>query len=95
MKRYVSLFQFTRQGVTALNKSTGRAAAFRKLAEKAGVKVEAQYWLVGAYDGLLILSAKSERDALQQLARLARAGNVRTQTFQALTADEFSAVVGK
>lgn len=95
MTRYVSLIRFTEQGARAISKSTNRAAAFRKAAEKAGVRVEAQYWTVGAYDGLLILSAANERQALRQLAQLARTGNVRSETLQALTANEFKAVVGR
>ena len=55
MSRYISLIRFTEQGALALKQSTDRAAAFHKAAEKAGVKVEAQYWTVGAYDGVLIL----------------------------------------
>ncbi|MBI3853670.1 MAG: GYD domain-containing protein [Verrucomicrobia bacterium] len=95
MIRYVSLIRFTEQGARAIQKSASRAAAFREAAAKAGVKVEAQYWTVGAFDGLLILSADNERQALQQLARLAEAGNVRTETLRALTADEFAATVSK
>lgn len=73
-----------------MGKSTTRAAAFRKAAEKAGVVVEAQYWTVGSYDGVLILSAKNSDAALRQLAVLAEAGNVRTQTLQAFDAEEFA-----
>ena len=68
----------------------GTAAA---VAAKAGVKVEGQYWTVGAYDGVLILSAEKESDALRLLVALAAAGNVETETMQALTAPEFEALV--
>ena len=92
MSRYISLIRFTEQGARALKKSTSRAAAFRKAAAKAGVKVEAQYWTVGAYDGVLILSADTEEQALRSLTTLAAAGNVRTETMQAVGADKFSAI---
>ena len=92
MSRYISLIRFTEQGAHALKKSTDRAAAFRKAATKAGVKVEAQYWTVGAYDGVLILGADDEKKALRCLTELASAGNVRTETMQAFGANEFSAI---
>lgn len=95
MARYVSLVRFTEQGARAIKKSTRRAQAFRKAAEKAGVKVEAQYWTVGAYDGIMILSADQEEKVLQLITSLATAGNVRTESLRALDETEFTALVGK
>ncbi len=95
MARYVSLVRFTEQGARAIKQSTRRAQAFRKAAEKAGVKVEAQYWTVGAYDGVMILSADQEEKVLQLITSLATAGNVRTESLRALDETEFTALVGK
>ena len=95
MRRYVSLLRFTEQGAKAINKSTARAREFAEAAAKAGVKVEGQYWTLGAYDGLLIMSAEDENDALRLLAALAVAGNVETETMAAFDAQEFAAIVGK
>ena len=92
MKRYISLLRLTEQGSKAINQSTARAQAFAKAAAKAGVKLEAQYWTVGAYDGVLILSAEKESDALRLLVSLAAAGNVETETMQAFNAAEFEAI---
>lgn len=94
MARYVSLLKFTEQGAKAIKKSTARAHDFKSLAEKAGVKVAAQYWTVGRFDGVLILEG-NEQSALRVLAELAALGNVRTQTIQAFTDQEFEAIVGK
>ena len=94
MARYVTLIRFTPQGVKNIKQSPARGAAFRKAAEKAGVKVEAQLWTVGAYDGILILNATSETKALGAIAKLAAVGNVSTQTLQAFDAREFAAIVG-
>jgi len=93
MARYVSLLRFTPQGVKNLKQSPARAAAFCKVAEKAGVQVEAQLWTAGAYDGILILSAASEVKALNAIARLVATGNVSTETLQAFDAKEFAAIV--
>src|SRR4051812_20820843 len=95
MVRYVSLIQFTEKGAAAIGKSPFRAAAFRKAAEKAGVKVEAQYWTMGSADGLLIISAENETAALRSLASLMKDGNVRTETMLALDADQFETVSSK
>ena len=95
MVRYISLLRFTAQGVKNLKQSPARAAAFCKTAEKAGVKVEAQFWTVGAYDGILILNATSEFKALNAIARLVATGNVSTETLQAFDTKEFAAIVGR
>lgn len=95
MARYVSLLRFTPQGVRNIKKSPARAAAFQKAAEKAGVKVEAQFWTTGAYDGVLILSAANDTKALSVIAALAASGNVSTRSLQAFDAKEFKAIVGR
>jgi uncharacterized protein with GYD domain len=95
MAKYISLLRFTEQGAKDLKKSTNRAHHFDKIAAKAGVKIEGQYWTLGAYDGVLIISADSEHKALQCLSQLASHGSVRTETMQAFMDDEFDAILGK
>jgi uncharacterized protein with GYD domain len=95
MVRYLALLRFTEQGIKVINKSTARASAFSEAAAKAGVKVEAQYWTTGEYDGALILSANDEASALRCIAALAAAGDVRPETLRALDAREFEAIAGK
>ena len=95
MPKYISLLKFTEQGAKAIKKSTGRAHDFNAAAAKAGVKVEAEYWTVGRFDGVLILSGPNEQSVLRVLADLAALGNVRTQTLQAFNDQEFDAIVGK
>jgi uncharacterized protein with GYD domain len=95
MNHYLTLLRFTEQGARSLEKSTARAAAFREAATKVGARVEAQYWTTGAYDGVIILSAEDETKALQCLAALAAAGNVRTETLKAFDASQFKAITAK
>jgi uncharacterized protein with GYD domain len=93
MARYISLLRFTEQGAKNMKKSTTRAHDFDKVAAKAGVKVEGQYWTMGKYDGVLILTADSEAKVLHMLTLLAALGNVRTNTMQAFVDKEFDAIV--
>ena len=95
MARYIALLKFTEQGAKDLKKSTTRAHNFDKLAAKAGVKVEGQYWTLGRYDGVLILSADSESKVLRVLTELAALGNVRTQTMPTFIDTEFDAIVSR
>lgn len=94
MPTYISLLRFTDKGASAINKSAARAAAFAKAAAKSGVRVEAQYWTAGAYDGLLILNGDSEAKVLRCLTELAATGNVRPETMQAFDTRQFQAITG-
>ena len=95
MARYISLIRFTDQGARAVKKSAARALSFAKAAARAGITVEAQYWTIGSYDGVLILNSDSEEKILHYLAELTAAGNVRPQTMQAFDAKEFGAITGR
>src|SRR5579864_9307801 len=95
MARYITLLRFTEQGAKDLKASTNRAHTFDKIAAKAGVKIEGQYWTLGAYDGVLILSADSEAKVLRCLSQLASQGNVRSETMQTFIDKEFDEIVGK
>ncbi len=88
MSRYVTLIRFTDQGARAVKKSAARAAGFRKLAERAGITVEAQLWTAGSCDGVLILSGE-EKKVFRCLSGLAAQGNVRTETLRAFDVAEF------
>lgn len=95
MSTYISLLRFTDQGASNIKKSSSRAAAFDRAAEKAGVEIVGQYWMFGEYDGLLILSAEREEQILHCLTELVAAGNVRTHTMQAFDMKAFTAIARK
>ena len=95
MKTYVTLLTFTDQGARNLKQSPQRAVDFRQNAERAGVKVVAQLWTAGAYDGVLILQGESEEKVLSLLVQLGALGNVRTHSLRAFDAAEWSGLVGK
>jgi uncharacterized protein with GYD domain len=95
MARYISLLRFTEQGAKNIKKSIQRAHDFSQAAAGAGVRIEGQYWTLGGYDGVLILSADTQEKALHCLADLAAEGNVRTETLQAFTDAGFAEITGQ
>ena len=94
MNHYIALLRYTAKGVEHIKDSTKRAHHFNKLAKKAGVKIEGQYWTIGRYDGVLIIAADSEKKALHLIVELAAGGNVRAETMQAFTDKTFAQIVG-
>ena len=93
MTTYISLLTLTDLGARNIKHSPARGASFRESVEAEGIKVLAQYWTAGAYDGVLILQADSEARVLRCLASVAALGNVKTHSLRAFNAEEFAAIV--
>ncbi len=55
MATFITLVNFTEQGIRNAKESPNRAAAFAASAEKLGVKVKDIYWTVGHYDAVAII----------------------------------------
>ena len=91
---YLTLITYTDQGIRNLKASPQRATAWKQEAESSGVKVLAQLWLTGKYDGALILEADSEAKIFSALTRLTAAGNVRSRSLRAFDVNEFAALMG-
>jgi uncharacterized protein with GYD domain len=95
MVTYVSLFKWTDQGVAKVTDTVKRAEEFTAMAEKSGARVKHQYWTVGDYDGVLVLEAPDDTTAIGLLAKLGKAGNVKTQTLRAFDAGEMKQILAK
>jgi uncharacterized protein with GYD domain len=94
MATYVVLLNFTDQGIRSVEDSPKRYEAFRETAEKLDVKVKNAYWTVGAYDVVVTLEGSDEA-VTAALLKLGSAGNVRSQTLRAFTAEEFATIARK
>lgn len=95
MPTYVSLVDFTDQGIRNVKQTLDRAQAFRETARKAGVTVRDMYWTVGFHDLVVITDAPSDEAGMAALLALGSAGNVRTHTMRAFSAEEMKSVIAK
>ena len=95
MSTYIVLINFTQQGLQNIHESPHRAAAFKSAAKKVGVKVRDIFWTLGAYDGVLVFEAESDKAATSATLALSSLGNVHTQTLRTFTAAEFADIVKK
>jgi uncharacterized protein with GYD domain len=94
MPAYVSLFNFTDQGIRTVKDTVKRAQAARQAAEAAGGRVIGIWWLMGQYDGILIAEAPDEASATRLLLAAGMLGNNRTTTLRAFSEDEMAKIVG-
>jgi len=87
MATYVTLMNFTDQGVRDIKGSPARYEVFKSLAEGLGLRVTNALWTVGAYD-VVMISEGSEEAMMKATLKLASQGNVKTQTLRAFNAAE-------
>jgi uncharacterized protein with GYD domain len=95
MATYISLLQFTEQGIRTVKDTIKRSAAGTADAEKMGVKVTDSFWTMGAYDVVLVLEAPDDQTVSAFAAKLGSLGNVKTQTMRAFRREEMEAVLAK
>jgi uncharacterized protein with GYD domain len=93
MARYVTLYQFTDQGIRSVKDSPARLKAAIKRGEGMGMKILAAYYTEGPHDLVVISEASDEKSATAFAIALAAQGNVRSTTMRAHTADEFEAIL--
>jgi uncharacterized protein with GYD domain len=62
MPKYAVLFSFTGEAIGALIRNpSDRPAAVREALESVGGELDALYWMLGQYDGLVLASAPDAR----------------------------------
>jgi uncharacterized protein with GYD domain len=94
MATYITLVNFTDQGIRGVKDSPARFEAFRTLAEKMGVTVKSVYWTMGSHDIVVTVEGTDEAVAAV-LMKVGSLGNVRSQTLRAYSADEMSRILAK
>lgn len=95
MPTFVTLVNWTDQGVKAYKDSVERADAFMGLVDKSGGKVVGNYWTLGAYDLVVITEAPDAETATAVLLQVGALGNVRTKTMQAFDRAAFQEILAK
>jgi uncharacterized protein with GYD domain len=95
MPTYVSLANFTEQGMKTIKDTTKRAEAFKKAAKEAGVTVKELVWTQGQYDMVSIIEGPDEIVMSAMALSVAKMGNVRGQTLRAFTAAEMDKILAK
>ena len=95
MPIYVSLLNWTDEGVRAVKETRDRANAARDLAEKIGGRLKDLYWTIGPYDVVTIAEFPDDETATAFLYAIAGNGAVRTTSLRAFNEDEIASVLAK
>ncbi|HBX54081.1 GYD domain-containing protein [Pseudomonas sp. UBA2684] len=93
MATFISLVNFTDQGIRTVKDSPDRFHAVKALGETLGLTVKAVYWTVGTYDLVLIVEGDEEA-ATSLLLKVGSLGNTRTQTLRGFSETEIRRIIG-
>ena len=93
MPAYVTLFNWTEQGVRNAKDTAKRAQAAREAWEKAGGRFIGIWWTLGQYDGVVIHEAPDDETATRLLIATGMVGNIRTNTMRAFGEDEIESLL--
>ena len=95
MPTYITLSNFTEQGMKNIKDSPKRAEAFKAAAKQHGCTVKEIVWTQGPYDVITIIEAPDEVTASALALSVGKLGNVTGQTLRAFSATEFAKIVDK
>lgn len=93
MTTFISLVNFTNQGIKTIKESPDRFNAFKAMAEKMGVTVKSVYYTIGSYD-LVVVTEGSDEAATAALLKVGSLGNTRSQTLRGFSVDDMRRIIG-
>ncbi len=95
MPTYISLLQYTQQGITAIKQGPTRLDAAKQAYKKVGGELKAFYLTVGQYDAVAIAELPDDMALAKMALALGAQGNVRTETLRAFNESEFRRIVSE
>lgn len=94
MSTYLSLLNWTDQGIRTVKDSPKRLDAAKKTLKDMGGEVKSFYMTQGSFDAFLIFEVPSDEVAAKFLLKVGSAGNVRTTTLKAYPEADYRKILG-
>ena len=93
MPTYISLLQYTAQGIEKIKESPNRVDDARKLYANFGATLKDFYLVMGEYDIVIVSEAPDDETIAKIMLVVANKGNVRSKTTRAFTESEYRKVI--
>lgn len=93
MPTYISLINYTDQGIRNIKDSPKRLDAAKKLLKDLGGELKQFYLTLGRYDIVVVAEAPSDEVVAKFALALGSLGNVRTTTLKAFTEAEYRKII--
>jgi uncharacterized protein with GYD domain len=95
LPKYVTLYNWTDQGVADAKDTVNRYQAAKQLVESKGGKIETILWTVGPYDIVIVSEFPDDETGTAVALQLASAGNLRSTTMRAFDEGEMKGIIDK
>ena len=95
MAKYVTLLQFTDQGIRNVKDTMKRSEAATAEAEKMGIKITDVFWTMGAYDVVVLLEAADDETISAFALKIGSLGNSKTHTMRAFSRGEMEKILAR
>ncbi len=93
MRTYISLINYTQDGIGAIKHSPKRLNVVKSLAKKLGGKLTKFYLTMGDHDIVVVYDMPDEATAAKFLLSVGSTGAVRTKTLVAFPETEFRQII--
>ncbi len=93
MPTYISLINWTDQGIRNIKDSPKRLDTVKKVLKDIGGELKSFYMTQGAFDAMLILDLPNDGALAKFLLKTGSAGNVRTTTVRAYPEGEYRTIM--
>jgi uncharacterized protein with GYD domain len=93
MPMYVSLINWTDQGIRNFRDTLKRADAFAELVESKGGKVREILWTIGPYDIVAVVEAPDDETYTSVALAVGSLGNVRTTSLRGFDREEMARII--
>jgi uncharacterized protein with GYD domain len=93
MPTYISLTNFTEQGIKNFRDTVRRAEDARGLIQQHGGQLRQIFWTLGQYDLVTVADFPDDETATAVLLQIGALGNIRTTTMKAFDAEQMSAII--
>ena len=93
MPTYITLFNWTQQGIEKVKDSPSRLDLAKRAIQAAGGELKEFYMTMGQYDMVAVSEAPSDEAYAQIMLAITSAGAVRSQTLRAFTEAEYRSIV--
>jgi len=93
MPTYITLIQFTQQGIGNIKESPARLDAAKAGIEAAGGRFIGYYLTMGRYDAVIISEGPDDETVTKILLATGAQGNVRTETLRAFNEEQYRRII--
>lgn len=94
MATYITLVNYTKQGITNIKESPTRLDAAKEAFKAFGAEMKQFYLAMGRYDIVIVSEAPNDEAVAKTVLAIGSRGAVKTETFRVFNENEYRDIIG-